>query len=105
MLGARTSRKLGTDRVERLLNDERVGASARDDGRAALLALFGELRGAREDGEPDGEGALTRSLGIASLGTRASLSDGLRGCGDDVVLLPLRGCGDAAVYGLVLFAA
>ena len=67
--------------------------------------VFGELRGAREDGEPDGEGALTRSLGIASLGTRASLSDGLRGWGDEVALLAVRGWGDAGVYGLVLFAA
>jgi hypothetical protein len=89
-----------------LLSDERVGASARDEGRAALFAdVLGELRGAREDGDPDGAGALTRSLGIASLGTRASLSDGLRGRGDEVDVLPLRGWGDAAVYGLVLFAA
>jgi hypothetical protein len=88
------------------LSEERVGASARDDGRTLELAdVLGELRGAREDGEPDGAGALTRSLGTASLGTRASLSDGLRGRGDEVDVLPLRGCGDAAVYGLVLFAA
>jgi hypothetical protein len=73
-----------------LLSDDRVGTSARDDVRAAL---FGELTSERDDGDPDGEsaGARTRSLGTAWDGTRASRSEGLRGCGDDVVEVPLRG--------------